>query len=141
MPDDRSQPEPQWSEVDPHHPYCEQQFPNGELAQVAPPWEPHLPSVDTGLDGVLPPPLQVPNDELQPVPQWSVEDPHQPYCEQQLPKGELAQVLPPEPPQDPSVETLLPGLGEGLGLEPLSVEERYQLASGSPMHSPMVTPR
>lgn len=41
------------------------------------------------------------------MPQWPVVDPHQPYCEQQLPKVEPWQVKPPVPAQVPSVETFL----------------------------------
>lgn len=84
------------------------------------------------------------------------------YCEQQLPKVEPEQVLPPWTPQVPSVETEPPGVVGGsnfrrkqlvnmvlgqivkcysLGVVPVSPEVRYQLLSGSPMHSPMVTPR
>jgi hypothetical protein len=51
-------------------------------------------------------PEQVPKAELQPVEQWSVVLPHQPYWEQQLPKDEPAQVNPEVPPHEPSVETL-----------------------------------
>lgn len=40
---------PQWSTELPHHPYCEQQFPNEEPLQVKPFVPPQLPSVDTAL--------------------------------------------------------------------------------------------
>ena len=49
VPDPLWQPEPQCPEVDPHHPYCEQQFPNEEPLQVKPFVPPQLPSVDTAL--------------------------------------------------------------------------------------------
>jgi len=42
------QPVPQWPSVDPHQPYCEQQFPKVEPWHVAPPLElPQVPSVET----------------------------------------------------------------------------------------------
>jgi hypothetical protein len=56
---------------------------------------------------VVPLPVQVPNAELQLAPQWSLELPHHPYCEQQLPNEEPWQVKPFDPPQLPSVETAL----------------------------------
>ena len=36
--------------------------------------------------------VQLPKAVLQPVPQWAVVEPHQPYCEQQLPNGLLKHV-------------------------------------------------
>lgn len=56
---------------------------------------------------VVEPPAHVPNAELQPVPQWAVEDPHHPYFEQQLPNEEPWQVKPFVPPQVASLETAL----------------------------------
>tara|TARA_R110002003_G_scaffold44_11_gene3341 strand:- start:46414 stop:46779 length:366 start_codon:yes stop_codon:yes gene_type:complete len=119
VPKDLLQPVPQWPVVDPHHPYWLQQFPNVEPVHVKP-WVPaHVPSVEAFLVetgaaeddtlveeaalGVLeaafeeetaPEPEQVPKAELQVEPQWSVVEPHQPYCEQQLPKEEPVQVKP-----------------------------------------------
>lgn len=52
-------------------------------------------------------PVHVPNAELQLAPQWSLELPHHPYCEQQSPYEEPLQVKPVVPPQLPSVETAL----------------------------------
>ena len=52
-------------------------------------------------------PVHVPNAELQLAPQWSLELPHHPYCEQQSPYEEPLQVKPFVPPQLPSVDTAL----------------------------------
>lgn len=109
---------------------------------------------------------QVPKRLLQPVPQWSTyftvsqtlppvrghncltDVPHHPYCEQQFPKVEPEQIwFLPWGPQLPSVETVPVGVDVGPvvarvdegGVVP-GVESRYQLATGSFMHSPMVTP-
>jgi hypothetical protein len=120
-------------------------LPKALPAQVVAPQEPSvetfLAGAGTGAGDVEPPPEQVPNAELQPVPQWSVELPHQPYCEQQLPNVEPAHVALPDP-HEPSVETGVPVVGGGVvEPPPPPLEVRYQFASGSPMHSPMVTPR
>jgi len=105
----------------PHQPYWEQQFPKEEPEHVKPEVPAQDPSVDAFLVGAAaalvvvvaaclvadaPVPVQVPKAELQPVEQWSVVLPHQPYWEQQLPKDEPAQVKPEVPPHEPSVETL-----------------------------------
>lgn len=42
-------------------------------------------------------------------------------------------------PVDEAVEDAVDAVGDEVGTLPLAA--RYQLASGSPMHSPMVTPR
>jgi hypothetical protein len=55
--------------------------------------------------------LQVPKVLLQPVPQWPVVEPHQPYWLQQLPKLDPTQVKPLEPPQLPSVDAFLVATG------------------------------
>jgi hypothetical protein len=47
--------------------------------------------------------VQVPNATWQPVPQYVVPVPHQPYCEQHVPNVEPLQVTP--VPQLPSVDT------------------------------------
>lgn len=113
------QPVPQWPVVVPHHPYCEQQFPNEDPWQVKPPVPAQVPSVETFLVVVVAVGVaalvvvapdeepQVPNADWQLVPQWSVVLPHQPYWEQQLPKVEPWQVNPLVPAQVPSVETFL----------------------------------
>jgi hypothetical protein len=107
--------------VVPHQPYWEQQFPKEDPAHVKPEVPAQDPSVEAFLVGAAaalvvvvaaalvadaPVPEHVPNAELQPVEQWSVVLPHQPYWEQQLPKVEPAQVKPEAPPHEPSVETL-----------------------------------
>ena len=96
-------------------------------------------------------------------------DPHQPFTEQQLPKVEPWQVKPLVPPHVASVLTFLVGTadvaaevrvtvvetigvvvveGRAVEVEAGRVEvdetgvpapERYQLATGSPRHSPTVT--
>lgn len=63
--------------------------------------------------GVVPLPLQVPKVLWQPAPQWAVVVPHQPYCEQHWPLGQMA-VLAPQAPPEGAVGRL--GRGEGLGL-------------------------
>lgn len=91
---------------------------------------------------------QLPKRGLHPVPQWSVVVPHHPYWLQQFPKVEPMQIwLLPWGPQEPSVETVPVGVEVGpAGVVVVEdpgvagVESRYQLASGSFMHSPMVTP-
>lgn len=55
---------------------------------------------------------QVPKAALQPVPQWSVVDPHQPACEQQLPNAEPLHPRPLAAPHVPSVDTPV-GVAEG----------------------------
>lgn len=62
------------------------------------------------------PEVQVPNAVWHPAAQWSVLEPHHPYCEQQVPKEEPWQVKPEVEPQLPSVETFLVGVLDG-GLE------------------------
>ncbi len=53
----------------------------------------------------------------QPAPQWAVVVPHQPYCEQHWPLGQMA-VLAPQAPPEGAVGRLgrADGLGKGLGL-------------------------
>ena len=121
--------------VVPHQPYWEQQFPKEDPAHVKPEVPAQDPSVDAFLVGAAaalvvvvaaalvadaPVPEHVPKAELQPVEQWSVVLPHQPYWEQQLPKVEPAQVRPVVPPQVPSVETLR--VEEGAAEEVFTVE-------------------
>lgn len=96
----------------------------------------------------------VPKSGLQPVPQWSVVEPQYPYWEQQLPSSKPMQVYPVEPPQEPSGEEAV-GVAVGAEVEEedlvaegmadvddtmVPAESRYQFASGSPKHSPTVTP-
>lgn len=107
-----------------HIPYCEQQLPNELPAHVNPLLPPQLPSVDTltadaltvdvgcgaeverDFEVVVLVLVQLPKAGLQPVWQCPAEDPHHPYCEQQLPNSLFKQVKPLVPPQDPSVETV-----------------------------------
>lgn len=65
---------------------------------------------------------QVPKGAWQPVPQWSVLLPHQPYWLQQVAPGSLMQVVPPcVAPQRPLV--LGGGVPEGVVAELARVEE------------------
>jgi hypothetical protein len=50
--------------------------------------------------------MQLPKAGSQPVPQCALDEPHQPYCEQQSPKELFKQVYFCVPPQEPSGETL-----------------------------------
>jgi len=50
--------------------------------------------------------VQVPNAGLQPVPQCAGDEPHQPYCEQQVPDGLPIHVYPAVPPHVPSGDTV-----------------------------------
>jgi hypothetical protein len=59
---------------------------------------------------------QVPKALLQPVPQWSVVLPHQPYAEQQLPKVLPEHVKPWAPEHVPSVDFLVLPAGVGVGV-------------------------
>jgi hypothetical protein len=78
-----------------------------------------------------------------------VVEPHHPDWEQQFPNAEPAQPAPVVPPQVPSRETAV-GLAIAVEVEVAVVvvetldamepaELRYQLAAGSPRHSPTVT--
>jgi hypothetical protein len=178
IPNKALQPVLQWSTVEPHQPYCEQQFPNEDPLQMNLEVPPQVPSFETTPVGVetgpvevatvgvaateedaavmmleLPSPAQLPKGVWHPTLQWSTVFPHHPYCEQHWPSGNPIQVKPEVPPQDPSWET---AVGEVIGavavVEVGIAEDRadevrlpeellYQLASGSPMHSPMVTAR
>lgn len=66
--------------------------------------------------------MQVPKLLLQPVPQWPLVVPHQPYCEQQVPKDEPAHVKPEVPAQVPSVETLTVEVGALVEVDEARVE-------------------
>lgn len=100
-------PVPQYEDVVPHQPPLLQQLPKELPKQVYPLVPPHVASgvtffvgVDTGAEDarvdeermvddaafedeagleVVPLPVHVPKAELQPVPQWSVDEPHHPY--------------------------------------------------------------
>ena len=119
----------------PQYPYSEQQSPNAEPAHVAPCgllFELHVPSVETGGPASA---SHEPKPVWQPAPQWAAVLPQYPYCEQQLPKAVLVQVVPPlEGPQEPSGEALEGGVGaaeeiddvdeviEDVGVEEVGVE-------------------
>jgi len=93
---------------------------------------------------------QVPKRGWQPVPQWTEVLSHQPALEQQFPKVDPWHVAPPfVAPQVPSVDTRVAveeGAAEVVVPVPAvevvtvpGVELRYQLATGSLRHSPIVT--
>jgi hypothetical protein len=100
------QPVPQWSVVLPHQPYCEQHSPDGHCLPLLPHWssvltgrvdelpadevvdvdeppadveEDELPAAVVVVELPLLVPEQEPNPAWQPVPQYAVPVPHQPY--------------------------------------------------------------
>lgn len=60
---------------------------------------------ETAEEDTVPSVVHFPKRGLQPVPQCTVEAPHQPYSEQQSPNADPRQMLPVLPPHVPSVET------------------------------------
>jgi hypothetical protein len=86
---------------------------------------PHSPSVET-----FPPVQPVPKPDWHPAPQWSVEFPHQPLAEQQLPNDAPVQILPLAAPHWPSVVMVLGGH------VPKSVWHPAPQCSGASPHRP-----
>lgn len=67
--------------------------------------------------------VHFPKRVLQPVPQWPVDEPHHPYCEQHSPSLNPVQVKPLVPPQEPSVEVTPLGVEEATVLEGRTLDE------------------